>query len=187
MRTNLFFVLLAALTVGAGFAAQSALSQQPDKSVVLQTVSTIGGDLTIRHSGKRGSDFTGQVWSVFLGKKRIGIIKEVMDVHVYSYNSQYAFGDTVVLSTAQGGNACPALFRVVHIKEDGKVTLTEEFGDCSDIPTVMADGKGLRMTFPGFYPNYRAQEPGFKPPPPVTYVYQGGARVVERRAASKKK
>lgn len=78
----------------------------------------------------------------------------------------------VALVEERGGTACPAQFRILNLQTK---KLTEEFGDCSDLPQILQRDDRLTFTFLGYYHHTAAQEPGFKPPPPSTWVYEKGA------------
>lgn len=58
----------------------------------------------------------------------------------------------IVLLRATGGTACPALYRVVTLSADG-VSVTPEFGSCSDIANVWVDeldDQALVVVMPGY-------------------------------------
>ena len=67
---------------------------------------------------------------------------------------------------------------IVRIGEDtGKVSVTDEFGDCGDSPTItlqLIPDEQVTLRFQGYYPLRETEEPGFKPPPPSTWVYKRG-------------
>lgn len=174
------FVVLACL-----FGVRGALSRQAEKPRV-ESVTTEGGLLTITHTGPNGPNAIGQVYTVRLGGKTIHTFKEMAYVNIYSFNSRYEMGDTVLLSVANGGNGCPAMFYIVHIKSPKEYYITEEFGDCSDVPSVNAGRQQMEIKFPGFYQLWQESEPGFKPPPPTTYVYRDKGKVTELRPTKKK-
>jgi len=77
----------------------------------------------------------------------------------------------VALIEETGGSACPAQYRLFNLQT---AKLTEEFGSCSDLPQITQQNEKLTFTFPGYYHHMAAREPGFKPPPPATWVYQKG-------------
>lgn len=98
-------------------------------------------------------------------------------------------GETVVMSLGSGGSGCPEMFQIVRVEESGKVTLTDEFGDCSDSPTITLEllpAEQLSLRFPGYYRLSQQDEPGFRKPPPTTWVYQKGM-LRELKPAAKKK
>ncbi|MBC7806686.1 MAG: hypothetical protein H7145_11095 [Akkermansiaceae bacterium] len=174
-----FVALTAVLCVRVALSRQNAVGN-------IQSVSTVGGVLTITQSGPTGLAADGQLYTVRLGGKIIATHKDVASVRLYSYNARYGMGDTVVLGVAMGGNACPAVFRVVHIKSATKYYITEEFGDCSEEPTVRAERERLQMVFPGYYRLSQLQEPGFRKPSPTTFVYRDSGKITELRPAKKK-
>ncbi|MBC8135047.1 MAG: hypothetical protein H8F28_04065 [Fibrella sp.] len=188
MRTHsypLTATAFALVVLATLFGVRSALSRQSGAAKT-QSVSTVGGVLSITQSGPAGLAADGQVYTVRLDGETIATHKDVASVRLYSYNSRYEMGDTVVLSVAMGGNACPALFRVVHVKSATKYYITEEFGDCSEEPTVRAERERLEVVFPGYYRLSQLQEPGFRKPSPTTFVYRDAGKITELRPAKKK-
>ena len=98
-------------------------------------------------------------------------------------------GEAVVMSLGSGGSGCPEMFQIVRVEESGKVSLTEEFGDCSDSPTItlqLLPEEQLTLRFPGYYRLSQQSEPGFRRPPPTTWVYQKGV-LRELKPAAKKR
>lgn len=172
------FVLAIAL-LATLFGVRGALSRQSEPGKQGDSVTTVGGVLTITPP----KDFK---CTIRLGGKPIHTFTDARYVNIYSFNSRYEMGDTVLISVANGGNGCPAMFYVVHIKSATKYYVTEEFGDCSDIPTVSAGLDRLEVKFPGFYQLWQKSEPGFKQPLPTTYVYRDNGKVTELRPAKKK-
>jgi hypothetical protein len=99
-------------------------------------------------------------------------------------------GEAVVLSLGSGGSGCPEMFQIVRVEESGKVSLTDEFGDCSDSPTItlqLLPVEELSFRFPGYYRLSQESEPGFRKPPPTTWVYRKGVLRELKPAATKKK
>ena len=98
-------------------------------------------------------------------------------------------GEAVLMSLGSGGSGCPEMFQIVRVEESGKVSLTEEFGDCSDSPTVtlqLLPDEQLSLRFPGYYRLSQQDEPGFRKPPPTTWVYKKGV-LRELKPAAKKR
>jgi len=86
-------------------------------------------------------------------------------------------GELIVMTVSEGGTACPAQFQIVHVEDTGKVSVTDEFGDCGDSPTItlqLIPDEQVTLRFQGYYRLSEEQEPGFKPPPPSTWVYKRG-------------
>jgi hypothetical protein len=54
----------------------------------------------------------------------------------------------VLLQLSSGGNGCPATYMVVEVNASGAVKQTEEFGTCSDIPTINYANNVLTMRMP---------------------------------------
>lgn len=98
-------------------------------------------------------------------------------------------GEVVVMWASEGGSACPAQFRLIRVVGEGKVTLTEEFGDCGDAPTItlqLIPEEEISFRFPGYYRLSQQDEPGFRRPPPTTWVYKKGV-LRELKPAAKKR
>lgn len=98
-------------------------------------------------------------------------------------------GEAVVLSLGSGGSGCPEMFQIVRVEESGRVSLTEEFGDCSDSPTItlqLLPDEEISFRFPGYYRLSQESEPGFRKPPPTTWVYKKGV-LRELKPAVKKR
>jgi hypothetical protein len=98
-------------------------------------------------------------------------------------------GEAVVLSLGSGGSGCPEMFQIVRVEESGRVSLTDEFGDCSDSPTItlqLLPDEELSFRFPGYYRLSQESEPGFRKPPPTTWVYRKGV-LRELKPATKKR
>lgn len=98
-------------------------------------------------------------------------------------------GEVVVMWASEGGSACPAQFRLIRVVGEGKVAVTEEFGDCSDSPTVTLEllpEEQILLRFPGYYRLNQAEEPGFRKPPPTTWVYKKGV-LRELKPATKRR
>lgn len=121
--------------------------------------------------------------------------RKVLDVDGALYGGFKAYfrgldtGEVVVMWTSDGGSGCPAQFRLIHAAEDGKVALTEEFGDCSDSPDItlkQLPEEEIQLRFPGYYRLSQESEPGFRRPPPTTWVYRKGV-LRELKPAAKKK
>lgn len=99
-------------------------------------------------------------------------------------------GEAVVMSLGSGGSGCPEMFQIVRVEESGRVSLTEEFGDCADSPTItlqLLPEEQIQLRFPGYYRLGQLEEPGFRRPPPTTWVYQKGVLRELKPAAAKKR
>ena len=98
-------------------------------------------------------------------------------------------GEVVVMWLSEGGSACPAQFRLIRVVGEGKVAVTEEFGDCGDSPTItlqLIPDEEISFRFQGYYRLSQQDEPGFRKPPPTTWVYKKGV-LSELRAAPPKR
>lgn len=98
-------------------------------------------------------------------------------------------GEAVLMSLGSGGSGCPEMFQIIRVEESGRVSLTDEFGDCSDSPTItlqLLPDEQLQLRFPGYYRLSQESEPGFRKPPPTTWVYKKGI-LRELKPAAKKR
>lgn len=98
-------------------------------------------------------------------------------------------GEAVLMSLGSGGSGCPEMFQIVRVDGSGRASLTEEFGDCSDSPTItlqLLPEEQLSLRFPGYYRLSQESEPGFRKPPPTTWVYKRGV-LRELKPAAKKR
>jgi hypothetical protein len=139
---------------------------------VKESVLTGSGSLDLVRTG-RDEDLT---WELRLGKKSVLSIEDAPFAHFVAHFMQLNMGEVVVLATYSGGNACPAQFRVVRIVENG-AQVSEEFGDCSDSPTItlkQLPDEQITFGFPGYYQLWQEREPGFVKPAPTAYVYSKG-------------
>ena len=98
-------------------------------------------------------------------------------------------GEVVVMWASEGGSACPAQFRLIRVLGEGKVSVTEEFGDCGDSPTVtlqLIPEEEITLRFQGYYRLSQESEPGFRKPPATTWAYKKGV-LRELKPAAKKR
>ncbi|HEX8352169.1 MAG TPA: hypothetical protein VF611_04705, partial [Pyrinomonadaceae bacterium] len=98
-------------------------------------------------------------------------------------------GEVVVMWASEGGTACPAQFRLIRVEGAGKVSVTDEFGDCSDSPDItlqLLPEEQISVRFPGYYRLSQRDEPGFRKPPATTWVYRKGV-LRELKPAAKKR
>ena len=131
--------------------------------------------MELRLDGKKVADLAGNMYAGF-------------KVHFRELTG----GEVVVMSSSEGGSACPAQFRLIRVEGAGKVSVTDEFGDCSDSPNItlqLLPDEQILLRFPGYYRLSEEQEPGFRRPPPTTYVYKQGVlrQLKEPKPAPKKR
>jgi hypothetical protein len=113
-------------------------------------------------------------------------IQGTENASLHAYFSSSEIGDVAVLSVTSGGNGCPAMFRIAYPDSSGKYVVTKEFGDCSDIPTIIFEEKQVTVKFPGYAPLSAQSEPNFRSPPPTTYVFSNG-RLREIKTQNKRR
>jgi hypothetical protein len=114
---------------------------------------------------------------------------EAMYAGFKAYFRELESGEVVVMWASEGGTACPAQFRVIRVVGEGKVTVTEEFGDCGDAPTItlqLIPEEEITFRFQGYYRLSQESEPGFRKPPSTTWVYKRGV-IRELKPATKKR
>jgi hypothetical protein len=151
----------------------------PD-SLEIVRVEQFDGNLSISRIAKRGrvEEFRVRADSRLVYRDSTAY---AMSLHTLGSWSEHR---VAILEIVSGGTACPAMYRIVAFGSARTPRISSEFGDCSDIPVVMVDGRHFRVRFPGFYTNTVAREPGFRPPPPTTWEYLGDGRVRQLPAAT---
>jgi hypothetical protein len=150
-----------------------------------ETLPTKAGALSIHRVGDE-SDFK---WELRLGTKAVFETEGESFVHFEAFFPNLSQGEVAVVSFNSGGNACPAQFRVVRVVSADKVEVSDEFGDCSDSPTItlkQLPEEELTVGFPGYYQLWQSREPGFRRPPPSTWVYRKGV-LRELKPAAKRR
>lgn len=80
------------------------------------------------------------------GKKLITLEEPIAAFHKL-YQLQNS--DEILLMQSGGGTMCPAFFRFISVKSDGKASVTKEFGNCSDIVFSKRTGERISLRFPG--------------------------------------
>jgi hypothetical protein len=167
LHTRLLSCALLALALCVTSASAAARQEKVEESVL-----TGAGSLDIVRLG--GEDEL--KWELRLGKKTLRKMDDASFIHFVAHFMQLNMGEVVVVSVNSGGTACPAQFQVVRVVEGG-AQVSEEFGDCSDSPTIalrQLPDEEITFGFPGYYQLWQSREPGFVRPPPTTYVYKNG-------------
>jgi len=150
-----------------------------------ETLPTKSGVLGIHRVG----DESDLKWELRLGKRTVLQTEGESFVHFEAFFPNLSEGEVAVVSFNSGGNACPSQFRIVRVVSADKVEVSEEFGDCADSPTItlkQLPEEELTIGFPGYYQLWQSREPGFRRPPPSTWVYGKGA-LRELKPAAKKR
>ena len=172
----LLLLLLLPATAGA---------RQGQKEETLDSLTTKAGALTIV---RLGEDVDLKM-ELRLNGKLVHSLEGNMYAGFRAHFRNLEVGEAVLMSLGSGGSGCPEMFQIVRVEESGKVSLTEEFGDCSDSPTItlqLLPEEQLSLRFPGYYRLSQESEPGFRRPPPTTWVYKKGV-LRELKPAAKKK
>ncbi|MBC7929750.1 MAG: hypothetical protein H7Z38_04190 [Rubrivivax sp.] len=139
----------------------------------MDSVLTSAGMLSIVRVGE-AVDFN---MELRLGGKKVYAVEGNMHAGFKAHFRELDSGEVVVLWVGSGGSACPAQFQFIRVEAAGKVIVTEEFGDCSDSPTItlqLLPDEQISLRFPGYYRLSQLEEPGFQKPPPTTWVYKAG-------------
>jgi len=169
------------LLAPAGVGAQDAPAAGAPKEEKVDSVLTAAGTLNIVRVDPDG----GMTLELRLDGKKVadvdGMLYAGFEVHFRSLGG----GEVVVMSVSEGGSACPAQFQIIRVEGAGKASVTDEFGDCSDSPTITLEQlpvEQITLRFPGYYRLAEAREPGFRKPPPTTWVYSKGVLQVKAAA-----
>jgi hypothetical protein len=181
MKSNVVGLACALVLLALCATGSSAFARE-DK--VEESVLTGAGSLDIVRVG--GEDDLN--WELRLGRKTLQSMEGASFVHFVAHFMQLNMGEVVVVSVNSGGTACPAQFQVVRIVENG-AQVSEEFGDCSDSPTItlkQLPEEEITFGFPGYYQLWQSREPGFVKPAPTNYVYKKGV-LKELKAANTKR
>lgn len=176
LKSNVFrpvrvlVLFVCALALPALSASGSRAAARQDK--VQESVLTSAGSLDLVRIGKE-EDLK---WELRLGNKKIQDMEDSEFIHFFAHFMELDMGEIVVIEVNSGGTACPAQFQVVRIVENG-AQVSDEFGDCSDSPTITMKrlpDEEVIFGFPGYYQLWQEREPGFRRPPPTTYSYKKG-------------
>ncbi|HEX7318474.1 MAG TPA: hypothetical protein VF297_31495 [Pyrinomonadaceae bacterium] len=167
----LFLILLA--PVRAQVVRKPENVQLAVKEQTLDSLATKAGALSIVRLGEE----TDLKMELRLNRRTVQDLSGNMYAGFRAHFRNLEVGEAVVMSLGSGGSGCPEMFQLVRVEESGKVTLTEEFGDCSDSPTItlqLLPDEQISLRFPGYYRLSQESEPGFRKPPPTTWVYKKG-------------
>jgi hypothetical protein len=170
---------VAALLAPAPARAQAANEETAD------SVLTRAGTLAIVRAGPED----GLTLELRLNGKKVAVVDGTMSAGFKAHFRGLDDGEVVVMWGSDGGSGCPATFRIVRIVDEARVSLTEEFGDCSDSPNITLESlpeERILLRFPGYYRLSAREEPGFRKPPPTTWVYRKGV-LKELKPAAKKR
>ncbi|MDT5272181.1 MAG: hypothetical protein QOH49_4367 [Acidobacteriota bacterium] len=180
--------VLLLLTLHAPARAQELRKQErvvlSAKEETVDSLKTGAGSLALVRTGE---PVDSQMELRLNGKKVLDA--EAMYAGFKAHFREMETGEVVVMWSSEGGTACPAQFRLIRVVGEGKVTVTEEFGDCGDSPTItlqLIPEEEITLRFQGYYQLSQESEPGFSKPPPTTWVYKKGV-LRELKPAAKKK
>ena len=189
LRATAAAAALLLLTLHAPARAQTVRKQEnvqlAVKEQTLDSLATKAGALSIVRLGEE----TDLRMELRLNRKTVQDLSGNMYAGFRAHFRNLEVGEAVVMSLGSGGSGCPEMFQLVRVEESGRVSLTEEFGDCSDSPTItlqLLPDEQISLRFPGYYRLSQQEEPGFRKPPPTTWVYRKGV-LRELKPAAKKK
>ena len=161
-----------------------ARAQEGQKGETVDSVQTGAGTLALVRTGEP----TDLEMELRLNGKKVADV-EAMYAGFKAHFRELESGEVVVMWLSEGGSACPAQFRLIRVLGEGKVSVTEEFGDCGDSPTItlqLIPEEEITLRFQGYYRLSQQDEPGFRKPPPTTWVYRKGV-LRELKPATKKR
>ena len=170
---------------GAQESRKQGTAQLAVKEEAVDSLTTKAGTLSIVRLGED----TDLRMELRLNRKTVQDLSGNMYASFRAHFRNLEVGEAVLMSLGSGGSGCPEMFQLVRVEESGKVSLTEEFGDCSDSPTITLEllpEEQLSLRFPGYYRLSQQEEPGFRRPPPTTWVYKKGV-LRELKPAAKKR
>jgi len=79
---------------------------------------------------------------------RIGAKIVAQDYYVHIEQTFSADGrGSAVLSIANGGNGCAAMYEVVSVDASGAIAATDQFGTCSDLAEIAGDAEAITVRF----------------------------------------
>jgi hypothetical protein len=174
-------LLCLSLLAPAGASAQAAGASKEEK---VDGVQTAAGTLALVRFGEA----VDLQMELRLDGKKVADV-ESMYAGFKAHFRELEGGEVVVMWASEGGTACPAQFRLIRVEGPGKVSVTDEFGDCSDSPNITLEllpEERILLRFPGYYRLSAQEEPGFRKPPPTTWVYRKGV-LRELKPAAKKR
>ncbi|HEY0171055.1 MAG TPA: hypothetical protein VGB98_08525 [Pyrinomonadaceae bacterium] len=174
------------LCAAAVLAPPAARAQAASKEELVDGVLTKAGTLTI----VRDSPEDGLTLTLRLGGRKVALVDGTMYAGFKAHFRGLDGGEVVVMWASDGGSGCPAMFRIVRVVEEARVSMSEEFGDCSDSPDITLESlpeERILLRFPGYYRLSAQEEPGFRKPPPTTWVYRKGVLRELKPAARKRR
>lgn len=174
------------LCAAATLVPSVARAQAASKEELVDSVLTRAGTLAI----VRAAPEEGLTLELRLDGKKVGVVDGTMHAGFRAHFRGFGDGEVLVLAGSDGGSGCPAMFRIVRIIEEARVSMTEEFGDCSDSPNITLESlpeERILLRFPGYYRLSAQDEPGFRKPPPTTWVYGKGVLKELKPAARKRR
>lgn len=173
------------LCAAAVLAPTGARAQAASKEELVDSVLTKAGTLAIVRDGPE----EGLALALRLDGKKVALVDGTMYAGFKAHFRGLDGGEVVVMWASDGGSGCPAVFRIVRIVEEARVSMSDEFGDCSDSPDITLESlpaERILLRFPGYYRLSAQEEPGFRKPPPTTWVYQKGV-LKELKPAAKRR
>jgi hypothetical protein len=130
-------------SVGMAGKNEAAIQEQKFSKKTTKSFTLNAGELKIVKVGDNDIDVA---YFVELNGQTLTTIKErYVDIHAYLNPPD--LGEIVILSKANGGNACPAKFHLIEFPMNGKPYVTNEFGTCDESPVIVQDDEKIIMKF----------------------------------------
>ncbi|MDH5548189.1 MAG: hypothetical protein OEZ43_21670 [Gammaproteobacteria bacterium] len=97
-------------------------------------------------------DFGNRAVRIFLDDK---LLYEEKDYPFVYLNGFFTIGDStlIIISVTDGGNACPAFYKIIDVKNRSDIVVTKEFGTCSDLIQAIPEDNRLKITMPSMHPS----------------------------------
>ncbi|MDH5731933.1 MAG: hypothetical protein OEZ58_23360 [Gammaproteobacteria bacterium] len=133
-------LILCAITssVSAEFFQQSVDSFRTDQGIV--TKKQIG----------EPEDYGNSSIQILLDKEIIFEEKEHPFVYLHGFFTLNV-STLIVVSLTDGGNACPAFYKIIDVKKKNDIVVTEKFGTCSDLISAKLKNNRLQITMPAMH------------------------------------
>ena len=130
-------------SVGMAEKDEKSLQEQRIAQKTTASFTLNAGELKIIKVGNNDIDVS---YFIQLNGQTLTTINErYVDVHAYLTPPD--LGEIIILSKANGGNACPAKFYLIEFPINGKPYVTNEFGTCDESPVIVQDDEKVTMKF----------------------------------------
>ena len=141
MRTLIFLSVSSIALALSPLASAAETTINHEKFMSVDKVETVGGVFSIVDNKKNDL-----AKNLVLNKKTVASVEA--DSASIEYKLKIEDKDVVLIGISGGGSACPANYMFATISPAGQFSKTEEFGNCSDIPTIRFDDKSITVSLP---------------------------------------